>query len=239
MQEILNNVKYLALRLLDAGEDPNGKKMHKILHPGTFYYFYDGVEITKDEILVEPEVPQELYRVNPRLNNNIEVNLCAIVGENGSGKSSVVDYIIRILNNLAAYILGENYRSPKAEHLHYIPHVYAELYILIGANIFQIVCRGKTLEVQPYVYKEKDVFEKIYTSLRFSGVTTKGEIVPEHNELYHIISRLCYTIVVNYSLYAFDPDNYRDESTFVPKESKIRKLGKLYDYDIDTQESNC
>lgn len=237
MQEILNNVKYLALRLLDAGEDTNGKKMQRILHPGIFYYFYDGIEITKDEIIVESKVPQELYRVNPMLNKNIEVNLCAIVGENGSGKSSVVDYIIRVLNNLAAYILGENYRSPKAEHLHYIPHVYAELYVLVGANIFQVICRGDALEVQPYVYDDNCSFKKIDTTLRFSGVTAKGVIVPEHKDLYHIISHLCYTIVVNYSLYAFNPDNYRDESTSVPKESKIRKLGNLYDDDIELYEN--
>lgn len=232
MQDILNNVKYLALRVLDSGKDTVGQNMQKILHPGIFYYFYDGVNITEENIIVKNLVPQDLFRIKPMMKKDIEINLCAIVGENGSGKSSVVDYIIRILNNLAAYILGENYRSPKAEHLHYIPHVFAELYILIEDNIFQIICHGDNIEVQPYTYEGGVKFEKRNTGLKFSGSSTTKEIISEHPELYKEISRLCYTIVVNYSLYAFNPDNYREESTLIRKESKIREIGHQYDSDI-------
>ncbi|MBR5596526.1 MAG: AAA family ATPase [Bacteroidaceae bacterium] len=233
MQEILNNVKYLALRILDPEKDPVGRAMQKILRPGVFYYFYSGIDINDDTISLRPTVPQELYRIEKTKGGGIEINLCAIVGENGSGKSSIVDYIIRILNNLATYILGENYRTPKAEHLHYIPHVYAELYILIETNIFCITCCGDIIEVQPYYYnhnKRAGVFEKFdNTPYRFHGVTSKKEIIVEHSNLYDIIRKLCYTIVANYSIYAFNPENYIEESTPIKKEIEIRKIGNRYD----------
>ncbi len=63
MQEILNNVKYLALRILDPEKDPVGRAMQKILRPGVFYYFYSGIDINDDTISLRPTVPQELYRI--------------------------------------------------------------------------------------------------------------------------------------------------------------------------------
>lgn len=230
MQEILNNVKYLALRVLNSENDPIGRAMQKVLRPGIFYYFYNGIDITDDTINLSPTVPQELYRIKQKKGSKIEINLCAIVGENGSGKSSIVDYVIRILNNLSAYILGEEYRAPKAEHLHYIPHVYAELYILIETNIFCITCCGNTIEVQPYSHNDNGEFKKFDdTPFRFHGVTSKKDIIVNHPGLYDVIRKLCYTIVVNYSIYSFNPENYIEESTSINKEIEIRKRGNLHD----------
>ena len=48
MQEILNNVKYLALRVLNSENDPIGRAMQKVLRPGIFYYFYNGIDITDE-----------------------------------------------------------------------------------------------------------------------------------------------------------------------------------------------
>ena len=47
--------------------------------------------------------------------------------------------------------------------------------------------------------------------------------------LHNIIRNLCYTVVVNYSLYAFNPDNYIKESTPINKEIRIRNNGKKFE----------
>lgn len=233
MDIILNNVKYLALRILDSENDEIARQMQKILHTNEFYYFYSGIEIKNNSICFNNVVPQELYRIENIDGSKIELNLCAIVGENGSGKSSIVEYIIRILNNLATYVMGENYRSPKAEHLHYIPHVYAELYILIETNIFQIKCQGNHICLESYSFNgEKSKFLKTDTALRFSDYVNYNDIVSEHPDLHNIIRNLCYTVVVNYSLYAFNPDNYIEESTPINKEIRIRNNGKKFDDDV-------
>ena len=56
----------------------------------------------------------------------MKVSVCAIVGKNGSGKSSTVDLLIRMINNLSAVLLGEKFNFAAAEHLHFIDYVYAD-----------------------------------------------------------------------------------------------------------------
>ena len=68
----------------------------------------------------------------------LKITVGAIVGRNGAGKSSFVELLVRIINNLTAALLGEGYNFAKAEHLHYIDNVYADLLVQIG-NKFLII----------------------------------------------------------------------------------------------------
>ena len=56
--------------------------------------------------------------------------------------------------------------------------------------------------------------------------------IHKFKSLHNIIRNLCYTVVVNYSLYAFNPDNYIEESTPINKEIRIRNNGKKFDDDV-------
>lgn len=42
-------------------------------------------------------------------------------------KSSMVELLVRAINNLAAALLGEGYNFSAAEHLHFIDNVFADL----------------------------------------------------------------------------------------------------------------
>ena len=48
----------------------------------------------------------------------MNIGISAIIGQNGTGKSTIVDTIIRLINNLAAAIIGEGYVYSSAQHLH-------------------------------------------------------------------------------------------------------------------------
>lgn len=74
---------------------------------------------------------------------------------------------------------------------------------------------------------------KTDAALRFSDYVNYNDIVSEHPDLHNIIRNLCYTVVVNYSLYAFNPDNYIGESTPINKEIRIRNNGKKFDDDVN------
>jgi len=103
----------------DNAKNPVGTIL-KGLQEDCWYFLYDGYSITDDCIIYqETPVPKNLYYpgryAHGQSANNISVDICAIVGENGAGKSSLVDIFIRVMNNLAAYVIGERFVFPKAE----------------------------------------------------------------------------------------------------------------------------
>lgn len=83
--------------------------------------------------------------------DGMKVSVCAIVGKNGSGKSSTVDLLIRTINNLSAVLLGEKFNFAAAEHLHFIDHVYAELASRIGNAIYVLEERGRRIALRKYM----------------------------------------------------------------------------------------
>lgn len=232
-----NNLKFLALRLLKTPSELSGDTkeaskderyawgMRKILHTDEYYKFYSGVEFEDGIITFNDSVPQALFRIMHSDHSKLEVSVSAIVGQNGSGKSTIVDYVIRILNNLSTCILGEKFRNPENEHLHYIPSVYAELYILVESNVFCIRCQGANTTVIQYDWAiGTNDFNTHNGTILEKEVSNKNPLV-EDTEHVKLLQRLCYTILINYSMYAFDSVNYSRELTPYQKENLIRSMG--------------
>ena len=204
-------LRFLAIKILNVPiENHLGREMQKNLKEGELYSFFDGVCIDEEKIVL-PEMI-DLYNVN----HTISVNISAIVGENGSGKSTLIDYALRILNNFSTYILGELYRSPGAEHLHYVFDVYAELYVQVGDYIFRITCEGNKLIVYRYSRRINDD-SFVYTNEELEPLINEqfnpSEIIYEHKHLFNILGEFCYTVITNYSLYSLCTSNYRKENT--------------------------
>ena len=80
----------------------------------------------------------------------LHVNISAIVGANGSGKSSLVEFILRLMNNFAASLFGEEELHPEAEHLHFIDGVYGELYFILDKHPHLLKISGDKVELYEY-----------------------------------------------------------------------------------------
>ena len=96
--------KLVALKVLQAPKHEQARtfaKMKKILHTGTIYRFCDGYETEIDGGADNKQnLPDGFFSLGKNV-NRIKIHVSAIVGKNGDGKSSIVELVIRMLNNLA------------------------------------------------------------------------------------------------------------------------------------------
>lgn len=118
----------------------------------------------------------------------VGLNFSAIVGMNGDGKSSLVELIIRLLNNVSISH-GIGYRKT----LQWINGVEAELYYLLDGVFYRIISKGDRIKVYQYVKSGK-----VYRQ----GGIVGPEVVKKH---------FFYTMVSNYSLYAYNSLEFADE----------------------------
>ena len=189
-------------------------------------YFYKGYSVADDGSFVEVSM-EALRDFSCYDADGMKVSVCAIVGKNGSGKSSTVDLLIRMINNLSAVLLGEKFNFAAAEHLHFIDHVYAELAFRIGNAIYVLEERGRRIVLHKYMRNRASGyrFMKVQEEELLSEPTTPDtttKLLKKHKKGRVILKSLFYTLVCNYSLYGF---NYRD---YFKEATPVERLLKLY-----------
>lgn len=236
-------MKVLAIRPLEyPPKNLKAGNIHRNLKAGKLYRFYSGVEINDNGEQVKlvdfDKVPENLYNPSRYASgsnvNDVQVDICAVVGQNGSGKSSLIDLMLRIVNNVATCIIGEEYRFNKAAHLHFIPNVYGEVYYLIDDYILCLRCCGNKISAIPFcrqgsvpIYFMSQLSKTIKVNgenveMGWQYELTEESINFRKTELDKWLSLFCYNIVLNYSLHSFNPVSYKDESTPEDKERDIR-----------------
>lgn len=182
--------------------------------------------------------------------NDIVINFSAIIGQNGTGKSTIVDTIIRLINNLSAAIIGECYVYSSAQHLHYIDNLYASLAVYKNNEIKILTCLGKKLFITSYKanieelnksyntdgFKDETIIEYYHmssTTLILSGSEPCDELLQPNDGFKSILNDWFYTLIGNYSLYAY---NYRDYYSERTNEEKLKQLRLLKPEDTKTED---
>lgn len=147
--------------------------------------------------------------------NNICINIGAIVGSNGSGKSSTIDMLIRIINNFAAAYLGEGVRNAASDHLYFIENVYGGLVVELGGMYLLILVEGRSVKIGTYKLEDDGGYScySPFDLLSFSGKTDKSKIIEAQGHGIIDLSEFFYTTIYNYSMYAFNYLDYYQERT--------------------------
>lgn len=130
-------------------DERKAKCIQKSLYGKTnWFYFNKGFKIFEGEngSVSKVTVSEDAFDSNKYLYSRedkcLNVSVSAIVGQNGTGKSTIVDTVIRLLNNLSAAIIGEDFVCSSAQHLHFIENVYASLAVYRDTNILILTCKA-------------------------------------------------------------------------------------------------
>ena len=162
---------------LKVGEECH-KDIRKNLETGKWYFFDQDYE----------EGPSgKIERKGERVSDNFyqlsdykgpAINIHAIVGKNGCGKSTLIDIVLMLINNYAYDSLGKDRRGNLCKE----NELRAELYFTLG---------GKE-----YILTQTDAPHTQLTMVSQDGV--------RNNSLDLDGSNFFYTVLLNYSLYAFN-----------------------------------
>ena len=198
--------KLLALRVLDGCAD----HIKKCLNKNEYYYFCmdyrfdEPNRIYRGSRYVDPlhdtfftPIPDKHYG-NPK-ESKLRININAIVGKNGDGKSTIVELMMRLLNNYIAK-KQEDGEYKSNQKLIPIKDVRAELYFLQGKTIYKFI----EDEDSHGVYALANIDELENSEKQYVAIPIEPEEAPD-------VLKNVYTFVSNYSHYAYNIYDFRLE----------------------------
>lgn len=170
-----------------------------------FYKLNGRCEINRNKVELREENPLLGFYGN-------RINVEAIVGVNGSGKSSLFEIIYRVINNLSC-LLNRGKRRKTADDLYYVKDLYAELYYVVNGQLARISCLGDKVEFQ--MGKEASV---TLTAIKDGMVSSEKVLMADFVKWAK--ENFFYTIVTNYSLQAFNANDYKRERCLILKDGQ-------------------
>lgn len=143
--------------------------------------------------------------------------ITAIVGQNGAGKSSLLDMMFRIINNFS-FCLFKDTRRSAADLLTYIEDIYADLTYMIDGEECSVMCRGGFVAFKSGNLKAKFTHTTIEEDLdirwRERFISFPETNVANYRQKKLFAEKFFYSIVTNYSIQAFVASDYAHEHTF-------------------------
>ncbi len=180
--------KIIAIKYLDECN----KEHLNVLKKNTekIFYFEKAFNIEKESISYDSTKDIQLYNIKPP--NNLNVNVTAIVGKNGSGKSSLIELLAKTINNIT-YPFKD---SLNTEELILEKNLATELYYKLGDKIICLQVINEETKVFEYLLNKSEIGDN---HISFFNILRGGRSFSK-TDFYSFF----YTICINYSHYALN-----------------------------------
>lgn len=172
-----------------------GCKYRKCLQEGCYYP-------------LENKMPDGFFAPN--------VGITTIVGQNGAGKSSLLDVLFRMLNNIGFCLYGHVERKA-SDNMSYVLGLNADLhYILNGGNGI-LHCKNRVVALEyggkkiRFAIRHNKGNKVVKDELEFKGY--EDYTYPSFTQQKEVAKIFFYTIATNYSMQAYISQDYKDEPT--------------------------
>lgn len=225
-------------------ETSTGKRK---MTPGLMYLLLQGYEISENGIIISSERQKNNVLYDDYYTENINgiphIQISAIVGQNGSGKSSIIEFIMRLINNFAATTIGELQNSGQAaEHLHFIDGVDGELWYILDGHAYHMIVKNCSVKLFKFNKKTNSsgnihfsAERKIFDNNKKDTCTT---LVSLHtslgdNDLKILYQCFFYTLISNQSIYAYNTLDFVNECNTDEKEALAHGKSEDTKFDIE------
>lgn len=207
-----NMFKIIGIRVLRNCNE----RLSKVLKPETTYFLCNDFEDSGDGGVRLKNGCQLLDKDFFRVKKNgscPRINISCVVGHNGDGKSSLVELFIRVINNFAfmSGFLSDH------EDLVFIPGVHAKIFYQIDNDICCLSCEGNRVKL---TVNNDICFSRAYEEDNMKQEKRSKRLFAERNA-----ASIFYTLVNNYSLYAYNSREFQSEThSVVAEDSWIAAL---------------
>lgn len=168
----------------------------KCLHENRWYWLSQGYRIEGERLIATGEgLADDFYS-----GNGPYISISAIVGENGMGKSSLLELFFRLINNVS-YALRDALQVQRYA-LHFVRDIYARVWMQNDEGIYFIEQQDGIIRI----HRQDDQEEDFRFDYDTDGVLAENAAAAQKR-----LKKLFYTIVVNYSQYAYNTNDYRAE----------------------------
>lgn len=175
----------------------------KCLKTDMMYYFCNDYYVAEDESYIERRSKNIQPLKETFFLGNPKVNISAVVGMNGDGKSTLMELLMRLINNCAI----SNQLTATPDSLRRVEGVKASLYYLIDDTFYKLT-EVEEEEITT-VWKLATMEGKSYRWVNENPV--KLDIRNNHDSFF-------FTLVSNYSHYAYNTLDYKKEWTVTGNE---------------------